>query len=159
YRRFRNIFEPKGKVGNVALDPLREKLRFFARPGRSGFKTAALNEGLDTGPYQIPKGPNYGGRQPAEQTRFLRAAAGPVLARHWRKTLYLDYHTGLGDNGVLSIILGKHPASGPLTELTQMFGARKSDGIEITTGQTKGFFPTEGDVIDFVPSLSGDPDR
>ena len=38
-------------------------------------------------------------------------------------------------------------------------GARERDGIEFRSGQDHGFFPTAGDVIDFVPLLAPDPGK
>jgi hypothetical protein len=40
-----------------------------------------------------------------------------------------------------------------LGEFTQLMGHHEQDGIVIHSGSDPGFFPTSGDVIDFVPSL------
>ena len=159
YRALRHVFEPAGLVKNVALASLREGLAFFDGLAESGFKTKALMDGLDNGQYEFPTGLNYGGERPQEQTRFLRDEIGPLLAKPYEKIWFLDYHTGLGDDGVLAIILGMKPPRGPLAELTAMFGGRERDGIVIKTATSPGFFATFGDVIDFVPGLAGDPDR
>ena len=159
YRSLRNVFEPGGPVQNVAIASLQEGLAFFGGFAGSGFTTKALMDGLDNGQYEFAGGLNYGGTRAQEQTRFLREEIGPILAKPYKKVLFLDYHTGLGDDGVLSIILGIKPAAGPLTELTQMFGGQENNGIVIKTATSPGFFATFGDVIDFVPGLALDPDR
>jgi len=159
YRSLRRVFEPAGEVATVAIATMREDLVFFAGFAESGFKTKALMDGLDNGQYEFAQGLNYGGAGAQEQTRFLREEIGPLLAKPYKKIWFLDYHTGLGDDGVLSIILGIKPAAGPLAELTAMFSGQESNGIVIKTPSSPGFFATFGDVIDFVPSLAADPDR
>jgi hypothetical protein len=159
YREFRNVFEPAGPVRNVAIASLREDLMFFEGFAQSGFKSKPLMDGLDNGQYEYPRGINYGGSRPQEQTRFLRQAIGPILARPYRKIFLLDYHTGLGDNGILSVILGINPATAPLTELKSMLGGQEKNGIVVKTSDSPGFFATSGDVIDFTPGLARDPNR
>ncbi len=159
YRELRHVFEPAGPVNNVLIATLREGLAFFEGFVQSGFQTKALVDGLDTGQYEFPGGLNYGGGQAQDQTRFLREEIGPLLARPYEKIWFLDYHTGLGDDGVLAIILGIKPAGQQLTALKKMFGDQEKNGIVIKTADSPGFFPTSGDVIDFVPTLAPDPDR
>jgi hypothetical protein len=159
YRALRHVFEPAGPVLNVAIASLRENLAFFGGLAESGFKTKALMDGLDNGQYEYSGGLNYGGTQPQQQNRFLREEIGPILARPYQKVWFLDYHTGLGDDGVLSIILGMKPAAGPVAELNRMFGGQDHNGIVIKSAASPGFFATYGDVIDFVPGLARNPDR
>ncbi len=158
YTRFRALMEPQGPVGSVTWNSLRGSFQFLGGVIESGFKTKPLSDGLDNGQYEYPKGVNFGGYGPRPQTMFLKLVIAPILARPWRKTLYLDFHTGLGDYGVLSAILGIHPAKGPLAELKTNFGPLQNQNIKIVTGDSPGFFPTFGDVIDFVPSLSSQAD-
>ena len=159
YRRFRDVFEPPGPVGSVFWGSLRGALGFVGGYVGSGFSSVPLDNGLNNGQYDFPDGINYGGRMPRPQQAFLTEKIGPILARPYKKTLYLDFHTGLGANGVLAVILGKKPAPGPKRELQTMFGSHKADGIEITDpATTPGFFATYGDVIDFVPHLSSQPE-
>ncbi len=157
YRRFRGVFEPPGPVGSLFWGAANVAAGFAAGYIANGFDSKSLANGLDNGQYEFPAGINYGGRGPQPQTGFLRQSIGPVLARPYRKTLYLDFHTGLGENGVLAVILGKAPAPGPMRDLQGMLEAQESRGIKIVTPNDPGFFPTEGDVIDFVPSLAARP--
>ncbi len=157
YARLRGLFEPPGPVGSRFWGGAAVSAGFVGAFAANGFSDKALSNGLDNGQYQFPAGINYGGRGPQPQTAFLKQIVGPVLARPYRKTLYLDFHTGLGDSGVLAVILGKSPAPEPLRDLQAMLGSYRPRGIEITTPNDPGFFPTEGDVIDFLPSLSARP--
>jgi hypothetical protein len=159
YRRFRSVFEPQGPVGSVFWGSARGSWGFLTGFIGSGFSSGPLNDGLNNGQYEFAEGINYGGHSPRPQQEFLRQMIGPILARPYRKTLYLDFHTGLGQDGVLSVILGKKPASGPRQDLQKLLGAYQPQGIEITDpSTTPGFFADFGDVIDFVPSLSSHPD-
>lgn len=158
YRRFRDIFEPRAPVSSVLWGSARGTLGFAEGYVGSGFSGAPLNNGLNNGQYDFPEGINYGGHAPRPQQVFLKEKIGPILARPYQKTLYLDFHTGLGQDGVLSVILGKQPEAGPKEELRQMLVPHRAEGIEITDpSTTPGFFATYGDVIDFVPSLSSRP--
>jgi hypothetical protein len=153
YERLRGLFEPTGAVHDVWLSALGIHARFIGRVIGDGFSATPLTIGLDSGQYLHSKGMNYGGRSPAQQVSFLTSALGPVMARPYREILFLDFHTGLGRNGELAIIEGIHPPSKLLGEFTQLMGHHEQDGIVIHSGNDAGFFPTSGDVIDFVPSL------
>jgi Protein of unknown function (DUF2817) len=158
YRRFRDVFEPQGPVGSVSGGSARGSLGFLGGFVGSGFSSGPLNNGLNNGQYEFPEGINYGGRAPRPQQGFLQDDIGPILKRPYKKTLWLDFHTGLGQDGVLAVILGKAPAPGPNADLKRMLGPYQADGIEITDpATTPGFFPTYGDVIDYVPTLSSRP--
>src|SRR5271165_3367602 len=128
YRRFRGVFEPQGPVGSVFWGSLRGALGFAGGYVGSGFSSAPLDNGLNNGQYDFPEGINYGGRAPRPQQAFLEQTVGPILARPYKKTLYLDFHTGLGANGVLAVILGRKPAPEPKRELQQMLGSYQASG-------------------------------
>ena len=153
YERLRGLFEPTGAVHNVWLSALGIHGRFIGRVIGDGFSATPLTIGLDSGQYLHSQGMNYGGRTPAQQVSFLRSTLGPIMARPYHKILFLDFHTGLGRNGELAIIEGVHPPHKLLGEFTQLMGRHEQDGIVLHSGSDAGFFPTSGDVIDFVPSL------
>jgi len=158
YERLRSLFEPAGPVHDVVLSALGIHARFIGRVVADGFSATPLTIGLDSGQYQHPKGMNYGGSAPAQQVTFLRDTLGPIMARPYRRILFLDFHTGLGKNGELAIIEAIHPPPKLMGEFTQLMAPNEQDGIVIHSGHDAGFFPTSGDVIDFVPSLAGPPD-
>lgn len=153
YERLRSLFEPTGPVHHVGLSALGIHARFIGRVIGDGFNAAPLTIGLDSGQYRHPRGMNYGGQAPAQQLAFLRNTLGPIMARPYRKIVFLDFHTGLGRNGELAIIEGLHPPRGMLDEFVQRMHPNQQDGIAIHSGSDTGFFPTSGDVIDFVPGL------
>ena len=153
YERLRNLFEPAGPVHDVGLSAMGIHARFIGHVIGDGFNATPVTIGLDSGQYLHPKGMNYGGQTPAQQVSFLRNTLAPVMARPYRKILFLDFHTGLGKNGELAIIEGIRPPRALLGEFAQLIERHEQDGIVIHSGSDAGFFPTSGDVIDFVPSL------
>jgi hypothetical protein len=153
YERLRSLFEPTGAVRDVGLSAFGIHARFIGRVIGDGFSATPLTIGLDSGQYLHPKGMNYGGSAPAQQVAFLKKTLGPIMARPYRKILFLDFHTGLGKSGELAIIEGVHPPPKLLGEFTQLMDPHEQDGIVIHSGNDAGFFPTSGDVIDFVPNL------
>lgn len=159
YARYRALFEPAGPVRDATLDSLAIGLGFVGAYVGAGLDAGPINEGLNSGQYEYPRGLNYGGVGPAEQSAFLRARLAPVLARGYRKALFLDVHTGLGEAGVLAVIRGLNPPPALLGELDAMLRGHERDGIVVRSGQDPGFYPTAGDVIDFVPALSPEPDK
>lgn len=158
YARYRELFEPSGPVRDATLASLAIGLRLVGAYLGAGFSAGPINEGLNSGQYEFPRGLNYGGAGPAEQSAFLRARLAPVLARGYRKALFLDVHTGLGEAGVLAVLRGLRPPPALLGELEAMLRGYEREGIVVRSGEDPGFYPTTGDVIDFVPALSPEPD-
>lgn len=154
YDQLRSLLEPTGPIGNVSLGALGNHGRFLGQYIGDGLNGQPITIGMNSGQYQYPKGINYGGVAPAQQVSFLKDQLGPIISRPYRKILFLDFHTGLGNVGELSIIKGIHPSEKMTRELESMFGGHEADGIVIRSGNDEGFYPTVGDVIDFVPTLS-----
>lgn len=157
YVRYRSLFEPTHPVSSDWADSFTGEVKFLANLVAAGFDSRGLVDGLDSGQYQFPEGLNYGGKAPAVQTSFLRGQLARLLRRHYRKTLFLDFHTGLGKSGRLAIIKGKRPAAALMAELARLLDREKN--IEIRSAESPGFFATSGDVIDFVPALAQEPER
>ena len=153
YERLRSLFEPAGPVRNVWLSAMGNHARFIGNVIADGFDATPVTIGLDSGQYQHPQGMNYGGQGPVQQVSFLKDTLGPIMARPYRKILFLDFHTGLGKDGELAVIEGIQPPRGLMGELAQLLGRHEQDGIVIHSGNDAGFFPTSGDVIDFVPNM------
>jgi predicted deacylase len=155
YRRFRTIFEPTEPVSSDWINSFTGDAKLLANLVADGFSSRSIIDGLDNGQYEFPQGLNYGGREPALQTGFLRGQLAALLARPYKKVLFLDFHTGLGKAGILAVIKGKNPSPALMAEMSALLD--QQDGIEISSAETPGFFATSGDVIDFVPSLAPNP--
>jgi len=153
YDQLRSLFEPMAAVGNTLLEALRNHGRFLGEFSALGFDGQPITVGLNSGQYRHSNGLNYGGMAPAQQVSALKDILGPIVSRPYRKALFLDFHTGLGNAGELAIIKGIHPSESMTRELETMLGGHEADGIVIHSGSDQGFYPTIGDVIDFVPTL------
>jgi predicted deacylase len=157
YARYRSLFEPAQQVDSDWADSFAGDARMLVRMAAAGFSRQPLIDGLDNGQYEYPQGLNYGGSKAAVQTEFLRGRLAELLARPYRKVLFLDFHTGLGDSGELAVIQGQKPPPALMGELVGMLAGQA--GITFRSADSPGFYATFGDVIDFVPQLAPDPER
>jgi predicted deacylase len=157
YTKYRYLFEPRQSVDSDWADSLAGDAKFLVELASNGFSSRDLVDGMDNGQYQFPEGLNYGGSEPAIQAEFFRAGLKTLLARPYKKVLFLDFHTGLGEAGTLAVIKGQKPSPALMQELSSMLAGQS--GIEIRSADSPGFFATYGDVIDYVPLLAPDPDR
>ncbi len=158
YDRHRALFEPGGQVGDAGVARASTMAGFLAAVLGDGFSSKRLNIGLDQGQYAAPLGLNYGGAGPTQQVAFLRRVLPPLFrARPYRRILFLDFHTGLGQAGELAVIRGIRPEP---TLLEEMSGRLQGQaGIVFSGPDSPGNFPTTGDVIDFVPAMAPDPTK
>jgi len=157
YERLRSLFEPKGPVSSAWGSSLSVYWNFLVQLFSDRFDSTSLSNGLDSGQYSHPDGINFGGAQPSQQVAFLRATLSPIFATPYKKIIFLDFHTGLGRDGELAVIKGIEPPPQLMREFAGLIGGHESDGIVIHSGGDAGFFPTSGDVIDFVPTLATSP--
>lgn len=159
YTRLRQLFEPSGRVRSPRIEQLLIEWRILRQFFADGFDATSINHGFDEGQYEFPTGINFGGYGPRPQTSFLRSELTALFSKPYRSILFFDVHTGLGPDGVLSIIEGKEPPRVLRDRFVDLVREVLDDRIVMRTGYSPGFFPTSGDVIDFVPSLSRTPDR
>lgn len=159
YANLRGTIEPSGPVGNVTFGSLGIELDLIGAVIANGLDDRSIRDALDEGQHQFGQGLNFGGRTHQQQTDILAKKLGPLFDQHPGRKLFLDVHTGLGDARILHIITGKKRPPAVADEQEELFGSMTGDGVELTSPDSPGFFPTEGDVIDFVPTLSNDSDR
>ena len=65
-----------------------------------------MPERLDAVAAVDPGGFEFGGRNPAPQTAFLRNQIQPLIASHRGDIYFVDLHTGLGPSNSLTLISG-----------------------------------------------------
>lgn len=168
YRRYQTLFEGDGPVGAPYWESLRLQAAVLAAVVGDGFSAEAVNAGFNTGQYVSPRGINYGGDRsfPAPQHAFLDEDLAPLLKDgRYEQVLFLDYHTGLGESGYLSVILGKEDspdtAHGPVLEkpkaqaLADAMGLRDGAVPGMGLKSAQDYFATQGDIVDYVPTLAG----
>ena len=150
YQSLRYILEPKSAVSGVATEYAWISAQLIERLVQTRFARREITEGMNSGQYQFRHGLNYGGQAPAPPVKLLRGLLEELVPRY-EQIVFIDLHTGLGEAGVLHIMLGKD--SSPIrTHLqNQLANVR---GLQITRPEDAGFFNTTGDVIDFVGSYA-----
>lgn len=153
YDKFRSIWEPKGPVGG-ALDSVIIRAKLVWNLLLNGFNTKIFAQGMNSGQYQYPEGFSFGGLQFQPQVKFMDDLLRPLLP-NYRDILFLDFHTGLGEKETLHIMKGEKIKEESLKQAQNIlsFDPQK-DGIVFTSGQEKGFYPTTGDLIDFIPQIA-----
>jgi len=158
YEKLRGIFEPNGPVKTDAGDSFKSHLGFLLALAKNKFAKTLINDGMNSGQYFFEKGINYGGKFPEPQTQFLKETLRPFI-NAYKEIIFLDFHTGLGDKGVLHVITGLHPPAKLLLKMKSVWEPLKDKGIKFTTANDPGFYPTTGDVVDYVPTLANEPDN
>lgn len=159
YAALHQVFEPAGQVGPLWMAKPATYAALVRALFAVGFDRSRINNAMNQGQYEFTTGLNYGGNTHQAQTAFTTSELATVLRSHDGKVLFLDVHTGLGDAGALHIMMGKHPAPEVLPDAHAMFAGLENKGIIFDSTDDAGFYPTEGDVIDFVPNLAPDPHK
>jgi len=153
YDKFRTIWEPEGPVGG-AWDSIKLRVKMVWNLLLNGFNTKIFAQGMNSGQYQYQKGFSFGGFQFQPQVQFLDNLLRPMLPKY-KDVLFLDFHTGLGEKETLHIMKGERIKEESLKQAQEIFKFNASaDGIVFTSGQDKGFYPTTGDLIDFIPQIA-----
>jgi hypothetical protein len=157
YAALRWVLEPRGPPRSLRRDSLLIRLRLLWALLASGFDFRLIRASMNQGQYRYPRGLSYGGSEPRPQLRFLTGEIGPILRVRRRPILFLDIHTGLGRRGRLHVMPGTTAPAAVGRKAEALFGAL--DGVEVTPASAPGFYPTSGEVTDFVPGLAGAPEE
>ena len=158
YSSLESILNPKKKVGSLLI---RSKVLFRKLLGKllGGLDTSAIRQASVGGQYQYPQGIYFGGQRPEPVVKYLKDKLSEVFEHH-TEVLHYDFHTGLGEKGVLHMIVG--PSLSPYGDdkLKKVFiplsRSQETQKYEITTSNDPGFYEVEGDIIDYVSKLKVD---
>jgi hypothetical protein len=157
YRDLRSLFEPEGPIGWVHADSLLSVLRLVWSYARAKFDKHYINQAMSSGQYEFERGLNFGGKGPSRQVALLKEILTPAF-KNRVEILFLDFHTGLGENGVLAVMNGLHPPAEFLAKVSDYW--RTLPGIAMVNANDASdanFYTDFGDVIDFVPTLASNP--
>ena len=164
YERLRTLTERPRPVEDPIADKIGIKVDTAIAALFAGEQAVA--EGTHRGQYHDPAGFEFGGWAPAPQMAILRNQLGPLLKQHSGDVYFFDLHTGLGPSNALTLISGANwpkPRVDRLRDLTERaqaaWGASSyvaGSGRISAEGPCDSRFSTSGDVIDFVPTLTGD---
>jgi hypothetical protein len=158
YSTLESILNPKKPVGPLLL---RSTVLFKKLLGKlvGGLDTAAIRQASVGGQYQYPQGIYFGGHRPEPIVYFVKEKLSEVFENH-NEVLHYDFHTGLGEEGVLHMIVGPELTSYGKDKINKVFMPLSHQGTEtrykLTTADDPGFYKVEGDIIDYVSSLKSD---
>jgi hypothetical protein len=145
YVELNDLLNPKGKANSKKLTSLFFPIRAIyniATKGMSAIRQAALQ-----GQYSFPEGIYFGGAQfepicKPTQELLQKAVSGA------KKVLFIDFHTGYGERGKLHLFSGR-----PLREENKDLTEEVFSGYPIEWPDSENFYPTTGEIIDFVTGL------
>lgn len=106
-----------------------------------------LRKSILIGQYQQPRGLFYGGTQAASLKGKIDELIKKQLS-NYQKTIWVDLHTGYGENGKLHFLSNDSKSENGL-RLTSSFPNTKID-----FGEEKKFYKTSGDLTGYVASKS-----
>lgn len=159
YAWLRSVLEPRSQVNHLRLARLRSSAALLWAFARAGFDTVWIDTAMNRGQYESPAGLAYGGRGAQPQTWLLRADLMPILSAHDGRVLVLDLHTGLGGAGELHLLLSDQAPPDWMDHAQDLFGGLADRGIYLQTPEAARFYPTDGDITAYIPTLAPDPRR
>lgn len=117
-------------------------------------KTDDFREALGNGQYEFPKELGYGGNKFETQVLWQQKKL-PDVFKKYKKILVLDFHTGLGEKGMLHMILTGKETPEETAKIRELFDEGVKDGsYELNTGDSEGFYFTNGDYLNFVRKIN-----
>ncbi|HYZ33072.1 MAG TPA: M14 family metallopeptidase, partial [Crenalkalicoccus sp.] len=153
YDALRSLAEPEGPVRGVGAASTDLALRTIGIVIGRGFDSAYVANGTHAGQWQYPRGFEYGGKAPAQQTAFWQQAIAPLMRAHPEGVVFFDLHTGLGPANTLTIYSGQAWPEARIAAVRRFVEPLQDRGIRFQA-PAESSFQTQGDVIDFVPSLA-----
>jgi hypothetical protein len=152
YPSLRYLAERQSPVGSVWWQSFLLDFRTFLAYAGHGFDPAYIGNGLHAGQYAAPEGFEFGGSQPAQQTRFWNERIKPIMARYTGEIVLLDLHTGLGPANTLTVFSGEGWPPARVAALRAFVAGIGDPGIRMQA-PSESSYQSSGDVIDFVPTL------
>lgn len=120
------------------------------------FSVDEMNQAIAGGQREEARGLFYGGTGTETQILWLSARLDEHLVG-FTEALLIDFHTGLGDHGVLHLMPSRDPAPKGQALRQLLFGTDSNAVYKMTTDATKGFYAVAGDFLDFAEER-GPPD-
>lgn len=120
------------------------------------FSTDDFREALGNGQYQFPKEVGFGGQEFEPQVLWAQKRL-PKIFRNYKKILVLDFHTGLGEKGHLHLITSGRESKQETAKILELFSQGiKDKSYEVNTGDSEGFYYTNGDYLAFTRKINPD---
>lgn len=151
YEDLEFILNPKKPVGPLVIRSA-SVFSNLLKELIGGLSVSAIRQASVGGQYEFQKGIYYGGKGPAAQTELLTPLFKKYLNRH-DQALHFDFHTGLGEKGVLHLITGPSVTDFGNQTLKSIFEKYSPHYFEITHPSDPGFYEVGGDFVDYLPKF------
>jgi len=154
YTAIENILNPNKILSPLSLQVWRMSLSLVHRL-LGGMDTKTIRQASVGGQYHFPKGIYFGGTKLQPVGLWLKTFLGNILNKY-AKVLHFDFHTGLGEKGVLHLFPSQDPSPFAIDLKTRSFMPLEGEFFKFAKSDDDGFYKIDGDIIDFVPSLKRD---
>lgn len=117
------------------------------------YKLKELSDAIGQGQHTSPRGLEYGGIKPAQQVGIIRDLIQRT-SQPYKRVVFIDIHTGLGSANQLHMMTGDGVAFSRSPFLKQLLKPEvDGDHYDLASGDDEGFYPTPGDIINYVPTI------
>lgn len=148
------IKEPIHSTWNFPAASLLNKVVF-----EKDVSIASLTEAIGKGQYTNERGINFGGKSFEPQTVKTIELFKEITPKY-KKILHIDFHTGLGDRGVLHIMTKPSMNERSKQHLNKMFLDNDSKELfELTSEKSKGFYSIQGDHAEIISKINPSPKK
>ena len=153
HKKMLDVVAPENKVENQSIFSVVYGVLKKLITGTS-FRT--IRSGVTSGQYEHPKSLYFGGKSFADNKSILEKVYKEKF-NQYEMIFSLDFHTGLGEMGVLHLISGSRESLSDESVRLQskIYNTNKNPYYELTTASTPGFYPTTGDMNEFIAEIAG----
>jgi len=153
YDNLAEFLAPKEPVSAPFYQRLSQGLDIVSGIVFGTFSVKELSDAIGQGQSKYPEGLQYRGVNPAPQvdiiTRLVERYGHP-----YKRVVLIDLHTGLGSANQLHMMTGEGVAYSKSPLLQKLLQTKvDGDNYDLATGDDPGFYPTPGDLINFVPTI------
>ncbi len=154
YKNLEEVLNPKKELNHLPLQSLTIIAKLAKRLVK-GMSVGEIRQASVGGQYNFPKGIYYGGSAPEPVVVWLESILPEILNSH-SDVLHYDFHTGLGEKGVLHMMVGPGLTSFGKKVIKKVIQPLAKGNFDLTTPSDSGFYKIQGDIIDFIPQLKKD---
>jgi hypothetical protein len=153
YDNLAELLEPKRKVSFPGLNSLWKDLQLIGGLVLGKYSVKEIGNSIGQGQHVSPLGLEYGGVNPESQVKVVQQII-QHFSSSYNNVVFVDIHTGLGSKNQLHLMTGNGISyhSNALLKLLLRLDIDE-DNYDLATGDDPGFYPTPGDIIDYLPKL------
>ena len=153
YESLSSLLGPTEPVKNPNCERVIKDLNLLQGLALGKYSVKEIGDAIGQGQHKFPKGLEYGGISPESQVLIVKEIV-EKWSSQYRRIIFFDIHTGLGSKNQLHMMTGDGVAY-KKNPLLQKILPLNVDGnnYDLATGDDPGFYPTPGDIINYLPTL------